>query len=636
MLDGLRIMSKNVFGRVILASFAALIVVGFGLWGIRDMFTNFRANQLATVGDAEISVQQYRTDYQNALQRIQRQARRAITNEEARQFGLDRQVLAQLLTGAALDQDAKRLGLGLSDAEIARTIRTDKTFAGPDGAFDQNRMDQILRDNGYNETSYIREQRQTTLRQQIAEAVTGGLKVPDVLLSAVNTFSNQTRKADYIILPAPELAKIPAPSDEAVKSWYDMRKDSYRSPEYRSVNVLIVSPGEVAKTIAIADEAARKVYDQTAAERYVTPEKRVITQLTFPSEAAAAKARARIDAGESFDAVAADKEAGGVLADIGDTTKAAMFDPAVAQAAFALPQPGVAPPIPGKFGVVLARVSKIEPGATKPFDEVKDQIKTQLAESQARTETQKLHDKIEDLRASGKTLSQAAEAVGLTPQAYVTDASGAGKGEAGRPGTPIPALAAAPELVKAIFASDVGVDNDAVSRKDGGYDWFEISAIDPSRLLPLDEVRPQVVKALQESEAQKQVAALANDLARKLDSGESLASLAAAQGVKLQQTDAIKRAKAPGLAPAAVQQIFGAPLGGAGVALADQGGRMVFLVTEATTPPLDPKDPTLAGLAPQLASSLADDLFSQYISGLQSQLGIQVNQAALRAINGQE
>ena len=64
MLDGLRIMSKNIFGRAILAAFAALIVVGFGFFGIRDVFTNFRANQLATVGDAEIGVAQYRNEYQ--------------------------------------------------------------------------------------------------------------------------------------------------------------------------------------------------------------------------------------------------------------------------------------------------------------------------------------------------------------------------------------------------------------------------------------------------------------------------------------------------------------------------------------------------------------------------------------------
>ncbi len=94
---------------------------------------------------------------------------------------------------------------------------------------------------------------------------------------------------------------------------------------------------------------------------------------------------------------------------------------------------------------------------------------------------QKLHDKIEDLRASGKTLAQAAQELGLQIQTYDTDAAGASKGANGQAGAPIPALVAAPELVKAIFASDVGVDNDSVSRKDGGFSWFEIAAIDPSR-----------------------------------------------------------------------------------------------------------------------------------------------------------
>jgi peptidyl-prolyl cis-trans isomerase D len=636
MLDGLRIMSKNIFGRVILAAFAGLIVIGFGFFGIRDVFTNFRANQLAKVGDAEIGMAQYRNEYQTALQRIQRQAKRAITNDEARQIGLDRQVLSQLLTGAALDQDSKRLGLALSDSEIAKTIKAEKMFAGPTGAFDQNRMNEILRDNGYTETSYLREQREITLRQQIAAAVTGALKTPGVLLAAVNTFTNEARKADYFVLPAPDLSKAPAPADDAVQSYYDLRKDNYRTPEFRKANVLVVSPADVAKTLQIPDEAAQKVYDGTAAQRFVSPEKRTLAQLTFPSEAAAAKARARIESGESFDAVAADANAGGVLADIGATTKASMYDKDVAQAAFALPQPGVTQPIPGKFGFVLARVSNIEPGVTQSFDAVKDQIKTEVAQVKAKSETQNLHDKIEDLRSAGKTLAQAAEALGLQTATYVSDASGAGKGEAGQPGAPIPALAAMPELVKAIFASDVGVDNEAVARKDGGFAWYEIGAVEPSRQLPLDEVRPQVVKALQQSEAQKQLAAKANELARKIDSGESLAALAAANGATVQQAANVKRSSAPNLPPAAVQQIFGTPVGGAGVALADNGGRLVFKVLDATTPPLDVKNPVIAGLIPQLDSSLADDLFSQYVSGLQTQLGVQVNQAALRTVGGQE
>ena len=162
----------------------AVIVVGFGLFGIRDIFTNFRANQLATIGDAEISVQEYRNEYQNELQRLQRQARRAITNEEARQMGLDRQVLAR----ARDRRRARPGGAALGLAHFRRGHRQDRsrpTRPSPAHAgFDQARMDEILRDNGYTEASLLREQRQLVLRKQIGAALTGGLKTPEVLLAA--------------------------------------------------------------------------------------------------------------------------------------------------------------------------------------------------------------------------------------------------------------------------------------------------------------------------------------------------------------------------------------------------------------------------------------------------------------------
>ncbi len=635
MLGGLRVMSKNFFGRTILAIFAGLIVIGFGFFGIRDVFTNFRANQLATIGNEEIGVQQFRSEYQNELQRLQRQAKRAITNDEARQMGLDRQVLGRLMTGAALDQEAHKLGLAVSDADIAKVIKADKTFAGMNGAFDQTRMNEILRDNGYNETAYVREQRQASLRRQIAVATTGALKLPQVLLSAINTYTNEIRKADYFVLPAPDASQAAAPDEEAIKAWYDMRKDAYSTPEYRKVNVLIAAPGEIAKTLQIPDDAAQKVYDQNAAQRFSTPEKRAVAQLTFFSREAAEKAAKRIADGESFDAVAADKQAGGVLADLAVRTKADIFDKAIAEAAFALPQPGVSAPVQGQFGWVLVDVKSIQPGQTKPFAEVKDQIKTELAQGAAKGEAQKLHDKIEDLRSAGKTLEQAAEALGLQSQSYVTDAAGAGKTDNGK-SAPIPALVAAPELVKAIFASDVGVDNDSVSRKDGGYSWFEVVSIDPSRQPGLDEVKPAVIQSLRENTAQKDLAAKANELARQIDSGASLTQLAAANGAQAQMAQGVRRSGAPGLTPSAVAQIFGLPVGAAGVALGDKGGRVVLKVTDAVTPPLDVKDPQIAALMPQLEATDADDLLEQFVSGLQSQLGAKVNQTVLRGAVGSE
>jgi peptidyl-prolyl cis-trans isomerase D len=635
MLGGLRVMSKNFLGRTILAIFAGLIVVGFGFFGIRDVFTNFRAHQIATIGNEEVGVQQFRGEYQNELQRLQRQARRPVTNDEALRMGLDRQVLARLLTGAALDQQAQKLGLAASDAEIAKIIKADKTFAGITGAFDQARMDELLRDNGYTESGYVREQRQASLRRQIAVAVTGGLKLPDVLLAAINTYTNETRNADYFVLPAADASLTAAPDEDAIKAWYDTRRDAYRTPQYRKVNVLVASPAEIAKTLPIADEAAQKFYDQNAAQRFAAPEKRAIAQLTFSTREAAEKAAGRVAGGEPFASVAADKQAGGVLADLAVTTKAEVFDKAVAEAAFALPRPGVSAPVQGQFGWVLVDVKGIEPGLTRGFAEVKDQIKAELAQGAAKGETLKLHEKIEDLRSAGKTLAQAAEALGLQSQTYVTDAAGEGKAESGKAG-PIPALAGAPELVKAIFASDVGVDNDSVSRKDGGYSWFEVVAIEPSRQPTLDEVKPDVIRSLREANAQRDLAARANELARQIDSGASLAELAAANGVEPRTARGVARTGTPGLSEATVAQIFGLPVGAAGVALGDKGARVVLKVADAVTPPLDRNNPQLVALTPQLEASDADDLLEQYVGGLQTQLGAKVNQAAMRAAIGAE
>lgn len=634
MLDGLRIMSKNLFGRLILASFAAVIVIGFGLWGIRDMFSNFRGNELATVGATDIGLQQFQNAYQTELQRLQRQAQRPISGEEARKFGLDRQVLAELITSAALDQDAKNLGLGLPDSELARQIQSEKIFAGPNGAFDAETMRRILRDNGYTEESYVREQRAVALRKQIAQAVTGDLAAPQALFSAVNQFANQTRKADYALLPAPDLSAAPTPTDAAVQAFYDMRKASFRAPEYRNVTLLVVTPESLAKSLTIDDALAEKVYNETK-ERFSTPEKRQLIQLTFADAAKAAEASAQLKAGKSFEQIAADKSLGGVRADLGLTTRDAIFDAEVAAAAFAPSAPGVTAPVAGKFGVVLVDVVTIAPGAQKSFAEVKDQIKAELALSQAKTALQTTHDKIEDLRTSGKTLSEAAKAAGLAPTLLATDATGAQKGVAGQPGPANPALAAAPELTKAIFASDVGVDNDAVTLKNGGYGWFEISAIDPAHQLALDELRPQVIAALQQSDAQNALAARANALAKRLDAGENFKTLAAAENLTLKSSAALKRAAGQALPDVAIQQVFGTPQGGAGVALGPNGARVLFQVTEVVTPPLDLKDPTLKGLTPQLEASLADDMFSEYVSGLESTLGVRINQAALRAIGGQ-
>jgi peptidyl-prolyl cis-trans isomerase D len=98
----------------------------------------------------------------------------------------------------------------------------------------------------------------------------------------------------------------------------------------------------------------------------------------------------------------------------------------------------------------------------------------------------------------------------------------------------------------------------------------------------------------------------------------------------------VRRAGAEGLSEGAVAQIFALPVGGTGAALAEKGGRYVLKVTDSATPPLDAKDANLARAVPQLEAAMADELLVQYVGGIEAQLGVKINQTALRSALGSE
>ena len=113
-----------------------VLIISFGVWGIADIFRGFGQSTLAKIGHTEISTEQFRQLYTDRLQQIGRQFGRPLTPEQARAFGFDRQVLNQTIADAALDEEARRLGLAQSDAESMRMIYSDPNFQGTSGKFD--------------------------------------------------------------------------------------------------------------------------------------------------------------------------------------------------------------------------------------------------------------------------------------------------------------------------------------------------------------------------------------------------------------------------------------------------------------------------------------------------------------------
>ncbi len=628
MLEGIRRASKNWLGKIVVGILFAFLILSFAVWGIGDIFRGFGVGTVAKVGETEITTEAFRQSYQTQLQNWQREARRAVTNDEARAAGLDQTVLRRLLSEAALDQRAKELGLAMADRDIAQAIVNDPSFIGPTGKFERTRFNDALREAGYaNEQRFLLEQRMNYLRRELALSLAGDPPVPQVLLEAAHRYGAETRAVEYITLPSSFAGEIPAPSEEALKTFFDQRKQGFRAPEYRTVSYLTVPPASVAAPATISDEDARRTYESARA-RFSTPERRSVQQIVFPNEEEAAVARKRIEEGLSFDDIAEERKLSATDIDLGTLAWTEFVDPNIAQGAFATAEGQVSQPIRGQFGHALLRVTKIEPQSVRPFEDVIDDVKKEIAQRRAGDQVRDIRDKIEDQRTSGRTLPEAAKALGLAPTTVDIDRSGRD-----RKGVPMIAIPDPENMLRAIFNSDIGVDNDVIMTRDNGYVWFEIGGIDPARDRTLDEVRAQVTTAWRSDETARILQEKAAGLVKRIEGGEDFESVAKSIGVEPQFDQEVRRLVASRLPATAVTRVFSLRVGGvASVGVGDD--RIILKVNDAVVPAFDPEDQNIKALEPQLRNTLTEDILSQYIARIQDELGVSINEAAVRLAVG--
>ncbi len=560
------------------------------------------------------------------MQEIGRQTGRSITAEQARALGLDRRILGEMFSEAALDQKAKKLGLNVSDEALAEKIAKSPEFAGP-GGFSHDYFLLVLRSNGTTEAQYVADQRRITLRQQIGQALAGDLAAPKVMSDALRRYQSEQRTIDFVTLGRSEAGAIPAPTPEQLKAFYEDNKALFRAPEYRKLQMIVLTPDAVAASLEMPEAELRRLYDSQK-DRFGTPEKREVEQIVFDKPEDAAAASARLASGLSFDKLAEEKKLSLKDISLGTVGKRDILDPAVANAAFSLPVNQASAPIAGRFGTVLLRVRKIEPATEQPFSAVMDDLRKQALTERARRELLELHDKIEDERAGGASVAETASKLKLKAETVdAVDRSGR------KPdGTKLDGVPGNPDILTAAFRARVGTDNDTIDlRSQNGYVWYDVVSITPSRDRSFEEVASEVETRWKDEQAEKKIVALADAIRAKLDAGQTFAQ--AAPGIAVARRDKLTRGKAAeGFDVASINRIFETASGKDGILETPDGvGRIVYRVTSATVP--------VAAFGAEnneagLSRGLQDDVLGQYIQSVQNELGVKVNEAAIRSAIG--
>ncbi|MBX9457167.1 MAG: SurA N-terminal domain-containing protein [Rhizobium sp.] len=601
-----------------------VMVFAFGIWGVQASMFAGTSSAVVTVGDQKVSDTEFRIAFTNVVGMISQQFGTRLTLEQAKMFGAEQMVYGRLVSGAALDQLADDMKLGLSEDRILTVIQDEPAFKDPaTGGFSRDRMNAQLQSANIRQEDYLVSVTQQAVRSQIVDAVSDGFVPPQALTDALKAYGNESRDLDYMILGKDSVAPVAPPADDALATWFEANKAKYKAPEYRKFSYVKLVPADIADPTAVSEEAIKEDYERRK-ESYRTPETRTVEQLTFPDKAAAEAAAAKLAAGTTFDQLVTEqgKTASDVL--LGDFRKDMMPTPAMAEGAFGVAADGgTTGAIDGLVGPVILRITNIRPEVVRSLDDVKEDIRKELALVLANDEIGNVYKSFEDVRASGASLAESAQQQKLMVVTIdAIDAEGKDMKDAEVADVP-----AGQKLVNEVFKSEVGVEPLPLALDDGGYVWFELLDIVPARDRTLEEVKERVVADWTQEQHRAAIAKRAAEAVAQVKAGKSLADVAAELKLAVESKSGIRRgANDAVLGTDAVTAAFNGPKGLVTNAAIEGGdSQVVILVKEindnAPTDALDNNDAQTR----ELAQSAGQDLLNQMVGELQAEYGVSFN-----------
>ena len=604
--------------------FIGILILSFAVWGVSGIALTNNNQPLAVVGDIELT----RTDYQRLFPVVvnewSQRLRTRLNSQQIRTFEIPSQVKYRLINQAAVDNHAKDLQLGISDAAITEAIKNDPQLKDEAGRFNKVLLKEILRSQRMSDDQYFHEQRVAAQRTQITSLFTQKKLVSDVLINALYHYREDKLKVAYFSVPDSAAAKVPAPSDADLQDLYNKTKATYRAPEYRKLALYVLSKDALAKNVAVTDEQLQALY-KARSKRFITPEKRSYLQILFDDKEKASAAKAALAKGEQFEDVAKKFGQNGKATPIGPVPLDGMADKVLGKAVFALKKDAVSDVVEGTFARTLVKLTAITPKVEKKLSDVRDDLTKVLQERAARVELKKVYDKVEDIRAGGVTIQELAKELGQSAVIIeAVDAKSAGLD--GKPAANLPPTA---KLASAVFAAEIGDDTLPVRHQDGGYVWFDVLEVIQPRLKPFSEVKEAVKAAWIAQEKQRLAADAAAQLAKRLEGGETFKKVAKSVKAKVVTPDAFGRGAVVKDIPAFfANRLFA--IKAKGIATGLDGDNKKWLVVQVLEHlPAKTEGPAYDAyklkLDNELQAELTGDFVDRYLEGVRRHYGVTEN-----------
>jgi peptidyl-prolyl cis-trans isomerase D len=378
---------------IVALSMVVTLIPGFGSGG-----GGAQDNVIASIGKEEVTVRDVQLRMQAAMRN------RSVPRDAADTYV--QQMVDEMVTTRAMAYEAKRLGLRVSDAELAQALRTILPQLFPNGQFVGAEVyARFLEQQNLTIPEFESQLRTDLLINRLRDLVADSVIVTPQEVKAEFQRRNQKISLEYVAISQDKLRSQVSVTPEEVRAYFEARRADYRIPEERSLELVVADENKLGQTIVIPEDQLRRVYEQTK-DQYRTPERVQVRHILLMTtdkpkdelpkiQAKAESILKQLKAGADFAKLAREysedpgsKDKGGDLGWIvrGQTV------PAFENAAFSLKPGELSGIITTQYGLHIIQVLAKEPARVKPFEEVKDQIAKELKKQQVFDTMERLAD----------------------------------------------------------------------------------------------------------------------------------------------------------------------------------------------------------------------------------------------------
>lgn len=470
----------------LMRAFLLVLVVGFGMWGIGDIFRSSPNDEDAiTVDNITVSANEVAITFDRA----RRFYYPGLNNNEAIATGLMDQIIAELIERSLFEAEAARLGLTVTRDMAKQSLRTNPLFQDASGNFNPLLMRDILARRGISEDQLIADIGYAEKRNQVIAAIASGAEYSPVLADSMAKWLAQQRQIHFAAIAiSPD--QVTDPDQATLSGWYRDNQDIFDAPTMRSVTAVILSPDHYLQNIVVSQTELENAFEERKSA-FSVPERRDFLQMVLPDLETAEAVRQRLIAGEDFAAVALEVS-GDKPEDItfvGVTRDDLPED--LAATIFAGSEGNVTNPSQTPFGVYVFEIKAINEEKIPSFEDVRTRLEEELKIEMA---VNQVYDSItifEEAQDSGATLEEAAKAA----KAQLITIDGMSQNSLNESSDPINDIATSTGFRSAVWQQEIGTEGMLIADEDNTYFALRVENETAARSRDLDEVKDEAIKA---------------------------------------------------------------------------------------------------------------------------------------------